>query len=60
MKIEKRSQFKVPCPSGNSLGIHGTSMMIGPMVRGVHEDPQRDGSTGTPIEIIGIEDIDDK
>ena len=27
-------------------------MMLGPVVRGVHEDPQRDGSTGTPITII--------
>ena len=26
--------------------------MFGPVVRGVHEDPQRDGSTGTPITII--------
>ena len=33
-------------------------MILGPMVRGVHEDPQRYGSTGTPSHIIGIEDID--
>ena len=28
-----------------------TSMILGPMVRGVHEDPQRYGSTGTPLAI---------
>ena len=34
-----------------------TSMILGPMVRGVHEDPQQYGSTGTPSLFIGIEDI---
>jgi len=33
------------------------SMILGPMVRGVHEDPRRHGSTGTPSHFIGIEDI---
>ena len=32
-------------------------MILGPMVRGVHEDPRRHGSTGTPSHFIGIEDI---
>ena len=35
-----------------------TTMILGPVVRGVHEDPQRYGSTGTPSHVIGIEDID--
>ena len=36
------------------------NLIIGPMVRGVHLDSQRYGSTGTPIDIIGIENIDEK
>ena len=35
-----------------------TWMIIGPMVRGVHEDPQEYGSTGTPIHVFTTEDID--